>query len=59
MKIYFMAWETDNKRGHSIHRFEDGTDAIKAMRYMVKEVRKEFGGTIMGEITASQFNRVD
>lgn len=58
MKTYFMAWETDNKRGHSIYDFDKKTTPREALKAMIVSVQAEFKGDIKGVISAIQFNRV-
>lgn len=57
-QTYFMSWETDNKRGHSIHEFKEEISSLEAMRYMMKSVMEEFEGAMKGVLTATQFNKV-
>lgn len=61
MKTYFMAWESDNKRGHSIYDFPDDIEPRQAINEMINGVIKQFSESdipIKGEISASQFNLV-
>lgn len=64
MKTYFMAWETDNKRGHVIWEFEPSGDKgneispREALRTMLEAVKNDFSGDLRGVISASQFNQV-
>ncbi len=62
MKTYFMAWESDNKRGHSIYDFDDDEPPRQALKTMLDSVRAEFINDeipLVGVISAEQFNRVD
>ena len=62
MKTYFMAWESDNKRGHSIYDFDDDEPPRQALKTMLDSVRAEFINDeipLVGVISANQFNRVD
>jgi len=61
MKTYFMAWESDNKRGHSIYDFNDDIPPRQALNEMRKAIHKEFSESdipIKGIISATQFNCV-
>ena len=58
VKTYFLSWESDNKRGHSIYEFKDEITPREALRFMHKEVENAFP-EILGKITATQFNKVD
>ena len=58
MKTYFMAWESNEKRGHSIYDFSADTTPRDALSTMIDNVQNEFGKSIKGIITATQFNLV-
>lgn len=58
VKTYFLSWESDNKRGHSIYEFKEEITPREALRFMHKEVEKAFP-EILGAITVAQFNKVD
>lgn len=66
MKTYFMAWQSDNKRGHSVFDFdvnESGEEIKprKALSEMINYVIKEFSESdipLKGVVSATQFNRV-
>lgn len=66
MKTYFMAWESDNKRGQSITEFKkdfsSGDEIMpkKAFIKMLSEVKTELSKTnSKGLVTATQFNLVE
>jgi hypothetical protein len=66
MKTYFMAWESDNRRGHAIWEFgpnDDGSEitprqALSAMRQSVIDGAVGSENAIVGELSAIQFNLV-
>lgn len=66
MKTYFMAWESDNKRGHLICDFDiqgDGEEVTprQALREMINMVIEDFSEAripIKGIVSATQFNLV-
>jgi len=61
-KTYFLAWETDNKRGHFICEFEKGDIGYvtprKALNYMITQVEKIVDKDNVGLVKATQFNNV-
>ena len=62
MKTYFMAWESDNKRGHSIFDFDADISPREAIKIMIESVKFEFSSAevpLKGVVSANQFNRVD
>jgi len=58
MKTYFMAWESNEKRGHSIYEFSNDIAPRDALSTMIDNVKNEFGKSIKEVITATQFNLV-
>jgi len=61
MITYFMAWECDNKRGHSIYEFRGDISPRNALREMISSVVSEFEDSdvvLEGVVSAIQFNRV-
>ena len=66
MKTYFLAWESDNKRGHAIYEFptshEEGEitprQALSAMIDSVYDGFTEDQIPIKGIVSATQFNLV-
>jgi hypothetical protein len=60
MKTYFMAWQSDNKRGHSIAGAPDDMDPREVLLQMIDAVNEKFKDSgMIGIVSANQFNRLD
>ncbi len=59
MKTYFMAWQSDNKRGHSIADAPDEMKPQEVLSQMIDQVYEKFKDTgMVGVVSATQFNAV-
>ncbi len=58
MRTYFLSWESENKRGHSMYEFSGDETPREILKIMISEASKAFPD-ICGDVTAIQFNRVD
>lgn len=58
-KTYFMAWESDNKRGHYIGEAPAKMPAGEVLKQMIDQVYADFKDKdLKGVVTARQFNVV-
>lgn len=60
MATYFMAWQSDNKRGHCIADAPDEMHPREVLSRMIDQVNEKFKATgITGVVSATQFNKVN
>lgn len=58
MKTYFLAWQSDNMRGHTTASTGEDVKPQEALDKMLDAVKEKFGEKLKGNLYATQFNNV-